>query len=489
MIVDLTAPVADLEDGFADGASLGKQTGNQLLYTLHVDDLTDVTMQSSWGDSHVFTGGSGLLQGAAPLVEGTNTFAVTLTDAVGHQTVVTRTAIYDITPPVATATGLLAAAGSPVRGTVELSADAIDNLTGIAAASFEIDGTSYPAAATANSFAATLDTTTLGDGPHTVHATFRDGVGNSTTIASSLLVDNTLPAVSIDAPVAGAYVHQTIALTASAGDATSGISGIQLFVNGGPAGSCTASPCTKSFDTTTLANGPFVVTAVAVDRAGNRASVDVTAKSDNTAPSKFLVSPVNGATLAGTATVSVNVVDDAFAGVECFVDGASLGASTSPTFSASINLLTKLDGPMVVRCTARDLAGNAGTETATVTIKNWTIAVQPNTLNLKSQGNDITLAVEGKNVALLLPVTDKALSIVVPGGSPVAVTAVRNGYQLESDGGIPEVELKFDRAALIASIKAGIAAGAIDPNQPVTVRFLSGSRPLGTDTIRVQGAK
>jgi hypothetical protein len=140
---------------------------------------------------------------------------------------------------------------------------------------------------------------------------------------------------------------------------------------------------------------------------------------------------------------------------------------------------------VVVTCSARDLAGNVGTESATVRVKNWTLDLDPKTLNLKSNGNEVKLVVQGPNLNLLLPVGDKALSLVVTGGSPVPLVAKREGYTI-TDG---RLELKFDRPTLVATIKAALAAGSISASAPVTVRFLSGSRELGSQTIRVEHAE
>ena len=491
VVVDLTAPVADVD--VVDGIQLGPQPGNQLPFNLHVDDLTQVTVGESWDASfaHTFDAGGGVLTGLLPLTEGHDAFVVTLTDAVGHVTVVSRTLTYDVTPPTAAFTGVLASAGTPVRGAIELAATATDNLTGVASAQFTVDGAPATTTAASGAFSASFDTTALADGVHSVTATFSDGVGNATSLTSTILVDNTPPAVAIASPSANSYLRQTITVTAGADDATSGVAAIDVSVNGAPLGSCTSSPCTLSLDTTALANGPFVVAASARDRAGNTAAApQVTAIADNTAPSKFLVSPVTGATAGASVTLQVNVIDDYFAQVECFEDGVSLGVSTSPQLAKTISLLDKLDGPVTFTCSARDLAGNVGTESATVTVKNWLLQLDPRTLNLRSNGSDVQLEIDGANVSLLLPVTGKGLAIAVPGGSPVPVAAKPGGYQLGTVtiGGVTEssLALKFDRTALNAAIKAGLASGAIKDPSAVTVRFLAGSRELGHDTIRVQ---
>lgn len=106
--------------------------------------------------------------------------------------------------------------------------------------------------------------------------------------------------------------------------------------------------------------------------AGNASpATQVTATASNTQAANFIVSPTNGQVLTTSVQVTVNVVDPRFARVECFVDGLSLGASTSPTFRKTVSLLDKLDGELVVTCKAQDMAGNVGTQSVTVTVKSF----------------------------------------------------------------------------------------------------------------------
>lgn len=79
---------------------------------------------------------------------------------------------------------------------------------------------------------------------------------------------------------------------------------------------------------------------------------------------------------------------------------------------------TKLDGPMIVTGLARDLAGNVLTCSATVTVDNVSIDVSPDTLNLKSKGNFVTVECTGTSVGLLLPTELADITLGVPGGSP-----------------------------------------------------------------------
>lgn len=487
VLLDLSAPLLSSE--LQDGLAVGPIANGLLPFTLRVDDLGATQVAFSFGDTFALPRGGGVVQTAVPLSEGRNAFSVQVTDELGHVSVLERMVVYDVTGPQGSF--LFPTAGAAVRGVIELAAEATDNLTGVSSISFAIDSGAPVTASTAGSGVWTLEVSTaeLADGPHAATLFLVDGVGNRSQVEVSFVVDNTAPTVSLSAPVAGAYVRQQMRVIAQAADATSGVARIGLAVNGQAIGTCTAAEtCEAIFDTATLPNGVFEVTATAIDEAGNAAApVQVKAIADNTAPERFLVSPSPGSTLTTSLAVEVNVLDENFYRVECFLDGVSLGASSSATFRTEVSLLDQLDGAHEVECVAEDLAGNVGRERAAIVIDNWTETITPRAMSLKGGGNGtVTVHLEGINVGILLPLSSRALALVVPGGSPVPVRNQAATVEDTDGDGVGQLDLKFDRDALVASIKAGIAVKAIDPAQPVVVRLLSAGREIGRDTIVVK---
>jgi hypothetical protein len=303
-------------------------------------------------------------------------------------------------------------------------------------------------------------------------------------------VDNTAPALALASLPSS--VRGVVALAAEASDATSGVSEVVLEVNGTRVHACTGtalSRCEASFDTATLPSGPFVVAARAYDAAGNAAApVQHAMVADNEAPARFLVSPLPGARVTSSLQVTVDLREADFSRVECFVGGSSLGSSTDPRFSASVDLRGRLDGALEVRCVAEDQAGNVGIETVTVQVRNWTLSLSPSSLNLRSAGAVVTLRVEGESVALLLPTASRDLSLRVPGAAavPVLEHPASEAVGDENGNGVPDLTLKLARKALAASLRAGIGAGAIDPAQPVTLELASGASVVGSDTVTVK---
>jgi hypothetical protein len=494
VLVDLSAPLLDVQVAgggpLADEARFGPFPGDVLFYTLRVDDLDATAITLPDGGSASLPRGGGVLTNPVALAPGPNVLAFQATDEVGRTGTLSRAVVYDPTPPI----GAIVApsAGDAVRGVIELSVRASDAWTGVARVLLAVDGApalEAVASADGETWTAELDTATLEDGPHALAATFVDGVGNSATDALSFVVDNAPPTV---APVPlPPYVAGTVTLEATAQDATSGVVRIALSVGGVEVKVCEGDglgTCSTPFDTTSLLAGPFTVSATARDAAGNgAAAAQTTSIVDNTRPSKFLVSPVDGDVVRKELTVTTHVVDASFDQVECFVDGTSLGVSHDPDFTTTVSLAGRSDGALVVSCTALDLAGNVGTQAATVQVKRWREALQPSLLSLGSQGcgSSVIMLVAGPDVAMLLPAQALGLKLLVPGGAPVPVTRSVGWHGLLDGDGLLPVALEFDRCALTAAIRAGIASGLVDPKAPVPAKLFAGSREIGGDRIRV----
>ncbi|HET9362100.1 MAG TPA: Ig-like domain-containing protein, partial [Vicinamibacterales bacterium] len=125
---------------------------------------------------------------------GSHTLRAVARDAAGNSTTsasVTVTVSNDTTPPTVSMTA--PAAGATVSGTVNVSANASDNI-GVTSVQFQLDGANLGAADTTSPYAISWNTTSVSDGSHTLRAVARDAAGNSTTSAAvSVTVSNAAP--------------------------------------------------------------------------------------------------------------------------------------------------------------------------------------------------------------------------------------------------------------------------------------------------------
>src|SRR5438552_3704451 len=276
------------------------------------------------------------------------------------------------------------ASGSTVSGTVSVtgSVGGIGALT-VRGVQFRLDGSNLGAEDTTAPYSVPWDTTTAGNGSHTLTAVARDSLGmlwTSDPVTVTVFNDTTPPAVSITSPASGTIVAGTISVTASASDNVR-VVGVQFLLDGLNAGAeVTAAPYSVSWNTTTASNGSHSLTAVARDAAGNRATsvaVAVTvsngAPPDTTPPMVSITSPTSGASVSGTLTMTANASDNVgVVGVQFLLDGANVGAEvTAAPYSAPWDTTTASRGSHTLTAVARDAAGNHATSApVSVTVVN-----------------------------------------------------------------------------------------------------------------------
>src|SRR5258705_446253 len=199
----------------------------------------------------------------------------------------------DTTPPSVSITA--PASGATVSGTTSVTASASDNV-GVVGVQFRLDGSNLGAEDTTAPYSVSWNTTTTGNGSHTLTAVARDAAGNVSPVSAVTVTvnnapppppaDTTPPTVSITAPASGATVFGTTSVTASASDNV-GVVGVQFKLDGINLGVAdTAAPYSVSWNTATASDGSHNITAIARDAAGNRSPVSAVTVTvaNNTAP-------------------------------------------------------------------------------------------------------------------------------------------------------------------------------------------------------------
>jgi hypothetical protein len=277
-----------------------------------------------------------------------------------------------------TVTVTLGDPGSPLRGTVTLSADASSE-RGIANVRFQAS----PAGANTWSDVCTDATAAYScawnpaDGLYDLRALATDTAGytRSATVATRR-IDNTAPS-SATLTDPGALLSGTVTLAASAADAGSGIATVRI--ERAPAGTSTwttictdnLSPYSCSFVTTNEPDALYDLRAVATDAAGNtRTSATVANRRvDNAGPTVTVTDP--GSPLRGSVTVAA-LASDAAGIASVTIQHKLTSGSTWTTICTdnsapySCAWATSGDGSYDLRATATDTVGRS-TTSATVT--------------------------------------------------------------------------------------------------------------------------
>ncbi len=295
----------------------------------------------------------------------------------------------DWTPP----TVALQAPGTPVRGTVTVTATASDAESGIKNVAIQYraaEGAGWTTVCTDTTtpYSCAWNTTSVADGAYTLRAVATDNAGYttasstvSTTVANSLTVVLASPATVVrGAP--------TLSTTISgAGSVTP-----QVRVEYSPVGSSTwttactvaSAPYDCSWTTTALPNGSYDLRSVAVAGSTTYTSATVRTLVDNQAPTVTMTDP--GSPLSGTRTFTATAADSPSGVAQVVIQHATgstwstLCTIASSPYSCTYDTTKLPNGTYGFRAVATDVAGNS-TTSATVTGRTISNVVSTVTLN------------------------------------------------------------------------------------------------------------
>jgi hypothetical protein len=205
------------------------------------------------------------------------------------------------------------------------------------------------------------------DGHYDLRIRITDNADNvTTTNLPDKVVDNTPPnAALVGAPTEGQLVSGTIAIAASAADATSPIASVKFYVRGSLLGTDTTAPFSLNWNTTTGADGGATIQVVVEDMAGNTTTSPVRNVSvDNVSPTPTLADP--GQNVRGTILLSASSDPDTVqvdferrpAGGGSWV---TIASDTTPPWSTSLDTTALADGLYDFRVIATDQTGRTGT--------------------------------------------------------------------------------------------------------------------------------
>jgi hypothetical protein len=167
-------------------------------------------------------------------------------------------------------------------------------------------------------------------------------------------------------------------LTATASDNVA-VARVDFYYGTTLIGTDTVAPYTATWNTTAVANGTYMLKAVAVDSSNNTTdsslvSVTVTnvTSGDTIAPTATLTAPSTGAVLAGTTTLTATASDNvAVASVNFFYGTTLISSDTTAPYTATWNTTAVPNGTYQVKAIVSDTSGNTNsTQIAVVTVFN-----------------------------------------------------------------------------------------------------------------------
>ncbi|MFL5936043.1 MAG: fibronectin type III domain-containing protein [Gaiellaceae bacterium] len=224
------------------------------------------------------------------------------------------------------------------------------------------------------------DTIPLADGPHLLTANELQPHSTFTVVPFNFTVD-TVPPAQPSVPVIASYSdsgllgdHITRFRTPNfSGFADPNVS-IQLF--SGPlilGGAKADANGAWSATTSTLSDGSYVVTATALDQAGNKSQLSLSfpVTIDTAAPTGGLTSPTDGSVLSGTVGLTAAGADNTGVWkVDFQVDGVTKSTSATSPFGYSWNTTSVANGTHTLTTVVHDYPDNTVSRTITVNVLN-----------------------------------------------------------------------------------------------------------------------
>ena len=354
---------------------------------------------------------------------GAHTLTAAARDAAGNtaSAAVTVTVSNDLTPPVLS--GATASALSVDTAAISWTTDELADSQVEYGLSTGYGSASVLDASRVTAHTVTLNGLTAGTLYH-YRVKSKDAAGNLAVSPDAVFTtapppDTTLPAVSITTPAANSSVSGTITVSATAADNV-GVASVQFKlddVNLGPED--TVAPYSLSWNTATVGNGLYALTAVARDAAGNTASAAVTVTVSNDLTPPVLSGATASALSVDTAAISWTTDELADSQVEYglstgYGSASVLDASRVTAHTVTLNGLTA--GTLYhYRVKSKDAAGN--------------LAVSPDAVFTTAPPPDTTLPA--------VSITTPAANSSVSGTITVSATATDNvsvvGVQFKLD--------------------------------------------------------
>ncbi len=228
---------------------------------------SDVSPGSGVASSEVSVGGAPYESSVTIATEGWYAVDILTTDQAGHTASSSTGVGVDNTAPVLhmDTSGTVGLGGWYVSSTVTSTESGTDALSGIGSRQHQVDGGAWQSGASAN---------VIGEGTHNVNWQVTDLAGNTATLSQTINIDSLGPASVFTSPPDGSTVTTNGALNmhGSSADATSGLRGAEISLNGGTTWSnlvLIGGSWHYSWDTRTVPNGTYTVLVRAADNAGN----------------------------------------------------------------------------------------------------------------------------------------------------------------------------------------------------------------------------
>lgn len=382
--------------------------------------------------------------------------------------------------------------GATVSGTVGLAAST--NVTASSVMFIVRSGSSVAASISAastgtNAWGASLTTTALANGTYTIVArgtkdgTTVDSTAATVTVSNAAAAPPAAPVVTMTSPPTTTGLTGTVSLSATADQAVDAMrfvisrSGIDPATIHGT-GNETHTVWSAPWNTLSVPNGDYVITAIATKGGQQASSAPRTVKVANVTISVSIASPSNGATITGTREIVVAAVPSAVSVTIKIVKSTDAGVASTriAIYDASRQVWTTQwrsndvpNGQYRIEAQAKDSNGQ-------------TFTASPILVNVSNAGTPP--AEQTFAIRMASPAAGATVSGQVPFAAAVTGTAVTVQFFVApaSGGSAVKVDGRFDAGR-------GLWVGTWDSTTHVDGGFQVGAVALDANNRRAEGAK
>jgi len=276
--------------------------------------------------------------------------------------------VVDNTPPTVTVVSPKNAIN--VHGSIPIEAYANDT-NGIEEMKFEVGTTSVTMTFdnVTGHWIASLDTTTLGDGLHTINVKAIDKAGNVGSTNVTMTIDNTGPFANIVTPANNSYLHGTTEINVMGQDVN--FNKTELYINGRLEAVWDVNGTnTYQWNTTALTDGAYVIVLKVYDKANNFATDEILVTVDNTPPIAEVRTPATLDYVKGDCNITIFAYDANLNMIHLSVNGSNLTSWTTNGIHSFIWNTSSINGARTIVLNAYDKTGAKTEKTITVTVDN-----------------------------------------------------------------------------------------------------------------------
>jgi len=341
-----------------------------------------------------------------PEKEGTYTIKVVATDDGGGTSSSTITVVIKNSLPEITITKPAASSSHPAGKAITIEADATDSDGTISNVEFFYTTNNKDTIQIGSSTTSPYQVswTPLSTGTYKIIARATDNLGATSQTAISINVTNTLPTISITAPVNNSThpFGTAVEIKVNAADADGSVIKVEFFNGTTKIGESTTSPFTFLWEDVAL--GTYTITAKATDNiGGTTTSLPVQFSISNTPPVVTIKAPLNNAKFSPGSDITIEATatdeDGTITKVEFFYNSTQLIGSVT-TAPYSISWKNVPEGSYTITVRATDNAGATSSKTINITVVNNPPAVTITSPIHQSQyesGADIEITAEASD--------------------------------------------------------------------------------------------